>query len=490
MTSLQLTLLLVLMMGSATLALLLTPLARLLAGRFGLVDKPDGRRKLQREAIPVAGGLAILVSSVLTLGIGLLCSPLLWKVLSDKAWSLLGLLVGAVLICAVGVADDFLKLRARHKVLGQLAAILVVMGFGVRVESFHVFGWHVDLGLLALPFTMFWLLGAINSLNLIDGMDGFLGSVGSIIALGLAALAALHGFWDTAVVALVLSGAILGFLRYNLPPASIYLGDGGSMLIGLVIGVLAIQSSLKGPATIALAAPAALLIIPILDSSAAIVRRKLTGWSIYSTDRGHLHHCLQRRGLSKGSTLLLVAGLSLFTMICTLASQAFNNELLALLSALIVAATLVLTGLFGHGELQLVRQRVGALLRSLLVGRDPSQPQQAAVHLQGSADWEEVWGQVTACAQELQLKSACLNVNLPALHEGYHARWESPAEVGADQVLWRTSIPLSAQGQSFGSLELSGLSDEEPVWNKIARMARIIESIEQAAGNLAESVVR
>jgi len=496
MMSQMLPLLLVFLVLSCALALLLTPLARFLASRFGLVDKPDGRRKLQRQPIPMAGGLVILASSVVALGVGILCFPQVRDLLHEKTWSLVGLLLGAAIICAVGVADDIYKLRGRHKLLGQLLAISVVMSFGIRVASFHVFGWNVDLGLLAWPFTVFWLLGAINSLNLIDGMDGFLGSVGSIIALGLAALAALHRFWDTALVALVLSGAILGFLRYNLPPASIYLGDGGSMLIGLVIGVLAIQSSLKGPATIALAAPAALLIIPILDSSAAILRRKLTGRSIYSTDRGHLHHCMQRRGLSRASTLLVVCGLSLFTLLGTLASQAIDNELLALLSALIVAVTLVLTGLFGHAECLLVRQRLGSLMGSLLparlrfglvAARSPGQARQVAVHLQGNADWEEVWAKVTACAHELQLKSVRLDVNLPALHEGYHARWESPGEIEEDQVVWRTSIPLTAQGQNFGSLELTGLRDEEPVWDKIARMARIIDSIEQAAGSLTEA---
>src|SRR5262249_13889999 len=151
--------------------------------------------------------------------------------------------------------------------------------------------------------------------------------------LALGAMAALQGQWAAAAVAAILAGALLGFLFYNFPPASVFLGDCGSMLIGLAVGVLAIRSSLKAPATVALAAPTALLILPIFDTTAAILRRKLTGRSLYTTDRGHLHHCLLRSGLSNRRALLAVAGLCLVTAVGALASLAWNNEALALLSA-------------------------------------------------------------------------------------------------------------------------------------------------------------
>src|SRR5205085_7444433 len=132
---------------------------------------------------------------------------------------------------------------------------------------------------------------------------------------------------------------------YNFPPASIFLGDSGSMLVGLVVGVLAIESSLKGPATVALAAPTALLTLPIFDTFAAILRRTLTGRSIYTTDRGHLHHCLLRSGLSNRTVLLCVSGCCLLTVAGALASLALQQELIALLSATTVVALLIVTGL-------------------------------------------------------------------------------------------------------------------------------------------------
>ena len=126
-----------------------------------------------------------------------------------------------------------------------------------------------------------------------------------------------------------MAAALLGFLRYNFPPASIYLGDTGSMLIGLVIGSLAIKSSLKGPATAALAAPLAVLAIPILDTMAAIFRRKLTGRSIYTTDRGHLHHCLLSIGFSKVAVLVLVSSFCLLAVAGAYLSIILNSEWLA-----------------------------------------------------------------------------------------------------------------------------------------------------------------
>src|SRR5205807_323940 len=219
--------------------------------------------------------------------------------LGDRWLTFAGLAAAACVIAAVGVLDDYRGLRGRHKVAGQLLAVGIVMACGVWFRSVSLFGPPTELSWwIAYPLTAFWLLGAINSLNLIDGMDGLLGSVGGIICASLAVMAFLNAQYQASIIAIALAGSLVGFLWYNFPPASIFLGDCGSMLIGLVVGVLAIESSLKGPATVALAVPAALLVIPIFDTSTAILRRTLTGRSIFTTDRGHLHHCLQGRGLS------------------------------------------------------------------------------------------------------------------------------------------------------------------------------------------------
>jgi UDP-GlcNAc:undecaprenyl-phosphate GlcNAc-1-phosphate transferase len=467
--------------AACALCLALTPLARVLAVRYGLVDRPDGRRKIHARPIPVSGGLAVLAATAATLGGAALVPGGLQEHLADQGHWLLGLLLGAVTICAVGVADDCGRLRARHKLLGQCLAVFVVMACGVLVQRVHLFGWWLDLGSLAVPFTTFLLLGAINSLNLLDGMDGLLGTVGVIVSLALAGMAALAGQWPAAAVAFALAGSLLGFLRYNLPPASVFLGDCGSMVVGLVLGTLAIKASLKAPATIALVMPVALLILPILDTTAAILRRKLTGRSIYSTDRGHLHHCLLRRGLSVWRVLLVVSFFSTLAGVGVLASKAFNNEWIALLTGLSVVGVLVVTGLFGYAEMALVKERLLALL---LAGKGKGLPRQIEVRLQGSADWRELWRILTAVAGQLGLHQLRLDVNAPSLHEGYYACWDHPAEVKETRGLWRAEIPLTAGGLAVGRVELAGRPDAEPVWQKIAAVARVVEEFENATAAL------
>jgi UDP-GlcNAc:undecaprenyl-phosphate GlcNAc-1-phosphate transferase len=268
-----------------------------------------------------------------------------------------------------------------------------------------------------------------------------------------------------------------------LPPASVFLGDCGSMVVGLVLGTLAIQASLKAPATIALVMPVALLILPILDTTAAILRRKLTGRSIYSTDRGHLHHCLLRRGLSAGRVLVVVSFFCTLAGVGVLASKAFNNEWIAVLTGLTVVGVLIVTGLFGYAEMALVKERLLALA-GLRTGRGNGQPRQIAVRLQGSADWRELWQILTAVAARLQLHQLRLDVNAPALHEGYYACWECPAEEKETRGLWRAEIPLTADGLAVGRVELAGRPDAEPVWQKIAAVARAVEDFENAAAAL------
>jgi UDP-GlcNAc:undecaprenyl-phosphate GlcNAc-1-phosphate transferase len=351
------------------------------------------------------------------------------------------------------------------------------------VKEIRLFGSVFDLGPLAIPFTCLWLLGAINSLNLIDGMDGLLGSVGLILCGALAAMAVLNGRAAEACVAMAMAGALLGFLRYNLPPASVFLGDAGSMLIGLVVGTLAIRASLKGPATAAMAAPTALLAIPFLDTAAAIIRRKLTGRSIYTTDRGHLHHCLQGHGLSNARVLLLVSFCCLLTVSGALVSVALEAELIALLAAGAVISMLIVTQLFGHAEFLLVRKRFSGMALSLLRGPRTNEPRQTEVRLQGSLDWAELWNNLIARAHWFHIKMMRLNVNAPALHEGYHAHWECSHEEGEDNRLWRMDLPLVVNGQTLGRLEITGLSDDD-VRKRMAGVMELVEDLEIAASEL------
>ncbi|MBX7103249.1 MAG: undecaprenyl/decaprenyl-phosphate alpha-N-acetylglucosaminyl 1-phosphate transferase [Gemmataceae bacterium] len=456
-----------------------TPLVRNAALRFGLVDAPDGRRKTQKKPIPVAGGVAVYLSTVAILA-GAWFFATEWQgAFAKQSTTFLALLAaGSVLVC-IGMIDDFRGMRGRYKLLGQVAAAAIVIAGGVYVQSVTILDVKVELGILAWPFTLFWLLGAINSLNLIDGMDGLLGTIGLILCVTIGGMAFLNLSFGVACVAVTLAGALLAFLGFNFPPASIYLGDAGSMLIGLVIGTLAIQASLKGPATVALAAPLALLAIPIFDTSAAILRRKLTGRSIFTTDRGHFHHVLLRHGFSNQKILFLVVVLCTIAGAGALVGSYLKNEFIAFAAFVAVLVILLVSRLFGIAELSLVKEKISAFVDNVRHGHVDGKVRQIKVHLQGSADWETLWQELTVTAEELQLKTLTLDVNAPVIHEGYHARWErSMADHAEVPGFWRAEMPLTVRGQVVGRLDVVGLRDEESAWPKLAALAKVVASVE------------
>lgn len=439
-------------------ALLITPLVRRWATWVDMVDRPDGHRKLHGRTVPLGGGLAVLIAAVVGV-LAILFIPGAWQsTIRAELPFLVGLLAAAVLLCGVGLIDDRFGLRGRQKLFGQTLAVGVLLAFGLCIERVQIFEWRVELGLLAYPLTLFWLLGAINALNLLDGVDGLATSVGLVLSLAIACMALQTGHNADALVALAVAGSLAGFLRYNFPPARIFLGDTGSMLIGLIMGTLAIRSSLKGPATIALAAPTAIWAIPIFDVSMAILRRKLTGRSIYTTDRGHLHHCLQRRGYSGRRTVITVGILSACTATAALVSVYQNDETLAYGGIAAVLGTLVVTRFFGHSECTLLCQRLRSAAISLIPAflRKHERSVPLSTRFQGNREWDGLWTMLTDFAERFDLTSVRLNVHLPSIHEEYHASWaRKPADRNAE--MWHTEIPLMAGTLPVGRLKIDGV---------------------------------
>jgi UDP-GlcNAc:undecaprenyl-phosphate/decaprenyl-phosphate GlcNAc-1-phosphate transferase len=221
------------------------------------------------------------------------------------------------------------------------------------------------------------------------------------------------------------------------------------------------------------------LTIPILDTTAAILRRKLTGRSLYISDRGHLHHCLLNRGFSARLVLLWVSLACAVTVGAAVLSAAIKNELVALVSAVAVVTILIGVRVFGHAEYVLARERLLATLSSLVAIRPQTHPRTTEVHIQGSVRWNDVWARFTAQAGELNLHSICLDVNAPFIHEAYHARWDCRAPRAELSSHWFAEMPLMARGQVVGRVEVTGRRDHMPVSAKVAALTQLVEYVER-----------
>jgi UDP-GlcNAc:undecaprenyl-phosphate/decaprenyl-phosphate GlcNAc-1-phosphate transferase len=459
--------------------------ARPVAHRIGLVDRPDGHRKLHSKPVPLVGGIAIFVSMALVLAALAGASPD-WRNTMFAHWGeAQGLLAGSLLLIVVGVIDDARGLRGRQKLLGQVAATFLVVLGGICIHRVKILDFSLELGVFAIPFTMFWLLGAINALNLLDGIDGLVATLGLVLSLAVTVMAFVTGHESIAVISAILAGSILGFLRFNLPPASIYLGDAGSMFIGLAVGVLAIRASLKGPGTVLLAAPLALWTIPIFDSAAAILRRKLSGRSIYATDRAHLHHHLVDR-IGHARTLICLAVVSIATSGAALVSVWWKSDAIALVCGTAVVLIFVALRVFGHSELQLLLARTRSFARSILMPHPPKAAGAWAkaadawgesVRLQGTRQWELIWETLTESAIPLELVELRLDVNVPRLGEGFNATWNRPLPTDERDRVWRLELPLICDRRVMGTLIAAGRRDPVAGAN-LERLSELVEQVE------------
>jgi UDP-GlcNAc:undecaprenyl-phosphate/decaprenyl-phosphate GlcNAc-1-phosphate transferase len=297
--------LLFLAFASFILSLLLTPLVRNVFRRLGIVDEPDKARKFHQRAIPRVGGVAIALSCALAFGVLLLTNLKGGAIVSDALPLAWGLLPAAGLVFAVGLLDDLIGLKPVHKLLGQVAASLVAFYAGIHINAVggQNFGhWW------SLPVTVLWLVACMNAMNLIDGVDGVAAGVG-LFATATSLVAALmqHNV-ELALATLPLAGCLLGFLRYNFNPASIFLGDCGSLFIGFLLGCYGVLWSQKSATMLGMVAPLMAFSIPLLDTSLAIARRLLRKESIFHGDRGHIHNRLLDRGLSPRKVAFLLYG--------------------------------------------------------------------------------------------------------------------------------------------------------------------------------------
>lgn len=320
--------------------LLLTPVVKHIALRIGAIDVPEDR-KVHEKDTPTLGGLAMFAGIMLGIAVYVLIAK------EKTTGDLLGVVIGASIIVLFGAIDDIKPLSPLSKLFGQVLAAGVLVIMGVQIQNVHIPGTPIfSLSPeLSVILSLVWVVAFTNLINLIDGLDGLAAGITCITAFSMFYYTTETGvggvFVDAALISIVLAGASLGFLRYNFNPASIFMGDSGSMLLGFLLGAATIQGVLKSIAAVAFFVPLIALAIPILDTSLAIIRRVRRGQPIMHADKEHIHHRLLNMGHDqRKAVLLLYFWTALLCGVSLAIKFSFNNPVLWLLLVASVACFL------------------------------------------------------------------------------------------------------------------------------------------------------
>ncbi len=322
----------------------LTPLVKKFAHRVGAMDVPKDARRMHSVPIPRLGGLAIFL--------GFLLSVLIFVDLTPQIQSVL---LGGVLIVVLGVIDDIHPLRAWIKLIVQIVAALIPVcsGVVVRILSnpfFFTDNSYIQLGALAIPITVIWIVLITNAVNLIDGLDGLAAGVSVIASLSVIVVAMVLGDWITAVIMAALAGGCVGFIPYNFNPAKIFMGDTGATFLGYIMATVSVMGLFKSYAIISFVVPFLILGLPIFDTCFAFCRRLMRGKNPMAPDRSHVHHRLIDMGLNQKQAvaILYVVSVILGLSAVVLATSGALKAIIVLCA--ICVAVLVALQVFRHSH--------------------------------------------------------------------------------------------------------------------------------------------
>ena len=333
------------MLVAAAVSFASTPMVKALACKVGAIDVPKDNRRMHKVPIPRMGGLAIFLAFLLSV-----------LVFADIDRQMQGILLGASIIVVLGVVDDMSPLRAYFKFCVQIFAALVAVFHGVVVQTLsnpNVFAdspyW--DLGWLAIPITVLWIVGITNAVNLIDGLDGLACGVSTISAISMLVIALLVSESDVALVMASLVGACLGFLPFNRNPAKMFMGDTGSTFLGYILATISIQGLFKYYAIVSFAVPFLILGLPMFDTLFAIIRRLAHGQNPMAPDRGHIHHRLIDMGFSQKQAVAIAYMLTgILGLAAVLLTSSGELKALILIAAIFIVSAIGFKLIFAKND--------------------------------------------------------------------------------------------------------------------------------------------
>jgi UDP-GlcNAc:undecaprenyl-phosphate GlcNAc-1-phosphate transferase len=288
----------------------LTRLVRNRAQARGWVSPPNSSQHIHQGAIPRLGGVAIYITCIAVVVLSLGFAHWRGVQFDFSRPALLCILLSATLVFALGLLDDLRSLTPYVKFAVQIVAALLLYAGGLRIGVLPILFGHHALGLISIPLTVLWVIGITNAFNLIDGLDGLAAGSALFSTLTVFVVGLVHGNVLVALLSIVLAGATAGFLRFNFNPATIFLGDCGSLFIGFMLSALALAGAEKSSTVVAVAIPVVSFGLPILDTGISVVRRFLSGKALFVADREHIHHRLLRRGFSQRQVVIILYAVS------------------------------------------------------------------------------------------------------------------------------------------------------------------------------------
>jgi UDP-GlcNAc:undecaprenyl-phosphate/decaprenyl-phosphate GlcNAc-1-phosphate transferase len=368
---------LILFLIASGLSLLLTPIVRLAARRVGALDLPDDR-KVHKQPVPRLGGLSIFIAFNLIVLVASQISFFYFAADFLKEMKFAWLLIASAIVLGLGAVDDFRRMPPSVKFSFQIIAGLIVALTIYKIEAINLPFGTIHLGIWSIPVTVFWVVAITNAINLLDGLDGLAAGTSLIVCIAIFGISLLQQNIGIALLSVILAGSILGFLKYNFHPASIFLGDSGAYFLGFILSILSLQGGLKGTTTLAILIPIIALGLPIIDTALSMFRRLLKslhimdvdqeknmvkffyldGWSIFKADKDHIHHRLLEIGFTQRKAVTSLYGVSLILGGVAFSSVYFKNINYALLLTSIAVAFYVGIRRLGYSEIQVLSNGV------------------------------------------------------------------------------------------------------------------------------------
>lgn len=448
-------------------SLVLTWYVRRFAIRRGWVAAPKSPRHVHKHAVPRLGGIAVYLSCILTLGIAASLGRLLH--LSGLDWRrVTTILAVGSFIFVVGLYDDIRGLPPSIKFAAEISAAILLYWGGLRIVKLSLLGpvgWYIGL-----PLTIIWVVLVTNAFNLIDGLDGLAAGSGVLSLSVLLLIMLLQHTVPGSLLATALIGGILGFLFFNFNPATIFLGDCGSLFIGFSLAALGMAASAKAPTIVAVAAPVIACGLPIIDTCLSVARRFMSGKPIFSADREHIHHKLLQKGLSQRQAVAVLYGVSGFLGLFSLFALSSHGATIAVVMLVLSVSIGLGVQYLGYVELRELKRVAQRAFEQKAIIANNVAIRRAIDAFAACSTLDQVFGVVESAFERNDFDGFVLELEVAAeapaaqFHSAFRRAWPNGGSPSLSAEAWYVTLPLiTCRGQRYGTLVLQRSSNRGPL---------------------------